>query len=109
MRPLELGRLVPSSGTVTRLYSLGGVGNGETFGDQALPVGNRTTMQSSLRAARCGIRLGGSLGVQGMKSEGGELALEDMSVRKHFLGLLCLEPFWVTNSFVNLKIIDLIP
>lgn len=74
-----------------------------------LPVGNRTTMQSSLRAARCGIRLGGSLGVQGMKSEGGELALEDMSVRKHFLGLLCLEPFWVTNSFVNLKIIDLIP
>lgn len=74
-----------------------------------LSVGNRTTVQSSLRAAGCGMRLRGSVGVQGMKSEGVALALEDMAVGKHFLGLLCLEPFWVTNSFVNLKIRDLLP
>lgn len=42
-----------------------------------------------------------------MRAKGLELALEDMLVGKCFLGLLCLEPFWVTNSFFNLKIIDL--
>ena len=33
-----------------------------------------------------------------MKLKGLELALEDMLVGKYFLGLLCLEPFWVTRS-----------
>lgn len=60
---------------------------------RALPVGNRTTAQGSLPAAKCRIRLRSSLGVQGMKSKGMELVLDDMSVGKHFLGLLCIESF----------------
>ena len=40
-----------------------------------------------------------------MMSAGVEPALEDMLGGKHFLGL-CLERFWVTDFFVNLKIVD---
>lgn len=41
-----------------------------------------------------------------MRSEGLELALQDMLVGKCFVGPLCLEPFEVPNS-LNLKIVDI--
>lgn len=79
-----MGRLAPLSRTVSQLHSLGAVGTGDTVGD--LILGKRI-MQSSPRASQCRVRLRGSLGFQGRKSQGVELAPEDMSVGKHFLGL----------------------